>query len=282
MIARKARQSSMSRASRSKRARRGLTLAELLVATTIMLMIAGAVATLAATVQSTNDFCRGYTVAGQHARVALSRIERALAGAVANEQFPGCLVIGEQVGSETLPSTLFVWSPTGTAADAAGLPLVNELVMFSPDPAHPNELLEIRSPADTSTAPAVTNLSAWRTLADNLKSSQTTTKVMLTDRLRTAPITGEYRDSLSPADLRGTVRFRRLMAPSEQEWSQYRAGSRSWQSLSWPLDSYRTTSGTRAVACQVELQIVPGSMATAAATAIPFYGSSLITFELPL
>ena len=46
---------------------------------------------------------------------------------------------------------------------------------------------------------------------------------MLTDRLRTAPITGDYSDSLSPADLRGMVRFRRLMAPSDTEWSQYRA-----------------------------------------------------------
>jgi hypothetical protein len=266
---------------RAKRRRGGLTLCELLVATTIMLMIAGAVATLAATVQSTNEFCRGYTVAGQHARVALSRIERALAQAVANEQFPGCLVIAEQAGSESLPSTLVVWSPATTAANPSGLPLVSELVVFSPDPAHPNELLEIRSPADTSVAPAVTNLAAWRTLTDSFKTNQTSTKVKVTDRLRTAPITGDYSDSLSPADLRGAVRFRRLMAPSEQEWTQYRAGSKSWQNLSWPLDSYRATSGTRAVACQVELQIAPGSMATAAATAIPFSGAALITFELP-
>jgi hypothetical protein len=34
------------------------------------------------------------------------------------------------------------------------------------------------------------------------------------------------------------------------------------------------------VACQVELQIAPGSMSSAAATAIPFYGSALINYEL--
>ena len=260
--------------------RRGLTLAELLVATTIMLMIAGAVATLAATVQSTNDFCRGYTVAGQHARVALSRMERALARAVANEQFPGCLVVSEQAGAQTLPSTLVVWSPLTSAANPTGMPLVKELVVFSPDPAHPNELLEIRAADDNAVAPAVTNMAAWQTLTNSLKASQTATKVMLTDRLRTAPITGEYSDSLSPADLRGTVRFRRLMAPSEQEWAQYRGGTKNWRDLAWPLDSYRTSSGTRAVACQVELQIAPGSMESAAATAIPFYGSAYITFEL--
>lgn len=269
------------RCMRPKR-RSGLTLAELLVATTIMLMIAGAVASLAATVQSTNDFCRGYTVAGQHARVALSRIERALQRAIATEQFPGCLVLAEQAGSQALPYTLIVWSPSTTiTADASGLPRVSELVIFSPDPAHPNELLEIRTPDDHSLAPATTNLSAWNSLASSFKTSQTSHKVKLTDRLRTAPITGDYNDSLAPTDLRGVVRFRRLMAPSEQEWSSYRAGTKSWQSLAWPLDSYRATSGTRAVACQVELQIAPGSMSSAAATAIPFYGSALITFELP-
>ena len=183
--------------------RNGLTLAELLVATTIMLMIAGAVASLTATVQSTNDYCRGYTVAGQHARVALSRIERALARAQATEQFPGCLVLSEQAGSQILPDTLVVWSPTATITpDASGLPRTSELVIFCPDPAHPNELLEIRSPDDNSLAPAATNPSAWSSLATNFKTSQTTSKVKLTDRLRTAPITGEYNDSLSPADLR--------------------------------------------------------------------------------
>jgi hypothetical protein len=260
--------------------RSGLTLAELLVATTIMLMIAGAVATLASAVQSTNDFCRGYTVAGQHARVALNRMERALRFATASEQFPGCLVVAEQAGGQTLPSTLVVWNPTAAPVNPTGMPLVSELVVFSPDPAHPNTLLEIRAPGDNSPTPPVTDESAWRTLTDQLKTSLTTSKVILTDRLRTAPITGEYRDSLTPSDLRGTVRFRRIMAPSEQQWAQYRANTRNWRDLDWPLDSYRTTSGTCAVACHIELQIAPGSMASAAATAIPFYGSALINFEL--
>src|SRR5438046_4089558 len=68
--------------------RRGLTLAELLIAATIMLMIAAAVGTLASAVKSANDYCKGYTTSAQHARVALSRMERAMMNAYANEQFP--------------------------------------------------------------------------------------------------------------------------------------------------------------------------------------------------
>lgn len=263
------------------RQRSGLTLAELLVASTIMLMIATAVASLAATVHSTNDFCQGYTVAAQHARVTLSRIERAINGVVANEQFPGCLVVAEQAGSQTLPSTLVVWSPTAAAANPSGLPLISELVIFAPDPAHPNVLLEIRAPTQNTTAPAASDTAGWQALTSSLRSDQSTTQIALTTRLRVAPITGDYNETLTPADLRGTIRFRCLMAPSDQEWSRYRAGTQTWQSLAWPLDSYRSTSGTRAVACQTEIQIAPGTMTAAAATAIPFYGSAFFTYELP-
>src|SRR3954470_23277593 len=114
---------------RTKKPRRGLTLAELLVAATIMLMIAAAVGTLASAVKSTNDYCNGYTSAAQHARVALSRIEHAVLSAYANEQFPGCLIVAEQAGSSSLPNTLVVWYPTtGTVANAAGLPLISEII----------------------------------------------------------------------------------------------------------------------------------------------------------
>ena len=263
------------------RKRNGLTLAELLVAATIMLLIAGAISTLASTVKSTNDYCQGYTISAQHARVALSRIERAVIGAFANAQFPGCLIISEQAGSQSLPSTLVVWYPTSsTVANSAGLPLISEIVVYGFDPAHPNNFIEVRSPAENTAVPAASDTSGWKSLTDRLKSSTTVTKTLLTDRLRTAPLTGNYSDTLSPSDLRGAVRFRRLMAPSDSDWSQYKAGTKSWQNLPWPLDSYRSTSGTRVVACQTELQIAPGSMSSAAVTAIPFYGSASIQYEL--
>jgi Tfp pilus assembly protein PilW len=261
--------------------RHGLTLAELLIAATIMLMIAAAVGTLAATVKSTNDYCQGYTASAQHARVALSRIERAVTNAFANEQFPGCLIVAEQAGSQLLPHTLVVWySSTGAVVNSTGLPLISEIVVYGFDPAHPNHFIEVRSPTENVAVPAASDTSAWTSLTSRLKSSTTVTKTVLTDRLRTSPLTGNYSDTLSPSDLRGCVRFRRLMEPSDSEWTQYRAGTKSWQSLAWPLDSYRTTSGTRVVVCQTELQIAPASMSSAAVTAIPFYGSASIQYEL--
>jgi hypothetical protein len=252
----------------------------LLIAATIMLMIAAAAASLAATVHTTNGFCQGYVVSAQHARVALSRVELAVSSAKANEQFPGVFVVTEQYGSQQLPGTLVVWSPSGAPANPTGLPLISEIVIFGPDPTSPGRLLEIRGPAETGTCPATTDMASWRTLTDRLKTSQTTTKILLTDRLRTAPLSGDWSDSLTASSLRGAIRFRCLIAPSVSEWTQYRAGMKTWQSLNWPLDSYRSTSGTRVVACQTEIQIAPGSMASAAQTALPFFGSVLLSYEL--
>jgi hypothetical protein len=261
--------------------RRGLTLTELLVATTIMIMIAGAMGTLAMTVHSANDYCRAHILSAQHARVSLDRIEQALEDSLANEQFPACLVVAEQAGSQELPDTLVIWRPQGAAANPSGLPLIRELVVFAPDPGRPNCLMEIRAPEAADPVPPPSDTSAWRTLTNLLRTSQTTEKIILTDRLRTAPLDGSWNEALTPAELRGVVRFRRVMAPSQEEWDEYRAATRAWNQLSWPLDSYRSTSGTRAVSCQTELQIVAGQMASAASTAVPFFGSALRTYELP-
>lgn len=261
-------------------ARRGLTLAELLIATTILLLIATAVGLLASAVHGANAYGQGYLVAGQHARVALSRIEQTLRKTYASEQFPGFLVVSEVAGGQQLPQTLVVWAPATAPANPDGRPLVKELVLFSPNPARPNELLEIRDPTNAALAPDTSNTSAWRTLTESLRSSLKASRIVLTDRLRTAPLAGDWNQSLTAADLRGLVRFQRLLAPTEQAFSQYRLRLRSWEDLDWPLDRYRATSGTRCVVCQTELQVTTSSMASAQATALPFYGSFYFTYEL--
>jgi prepilin-type N-terminal cleavage/methylation domain-containing protein len=260
--------------------RRGLSLTELLIASAIMVLIAGGMGSLAMTVHSANDYSRGRIVCAQHARVALDRIEQAIDRGVASEQFPLCLVVSEQVGSQELPQTLVVWSPITTAANPGGLPRVSELVIFAPDPAQPRHFVEFRAPSDTSAVPVPSNVAAWRTLVEGLKASQTTERIVVTNQLRTAPLSGQWTTSLTASQLRGVVRFRRIVTPSEQEWSQYKANTRDWDELAWPLDSYRATSGTRTVVCQSELQVIAGDMASAESTAVPFFGSALRTYEL--
>ena len=267
------------RPSAAARSRRGLTLTELLIASTIMVMIVGAMSMLAMTVHSANDHCQGQSLAAQHGRVVLDHLSRTISAAASNENFPGFVIITEQVGPSTFPDALAVWLPEGTAADPDGLPRVSEIVLFTPDPAQRNRLLQIRQADNTAVVPATSDVTAWRSLATSLKTDPAAERVTLTDRLRTGALI-EQTGPPDAANLRGCVRFVRLMAPSESEWADYKGGDLDWDEIAWPLDSYSSVAGTRRVVCQIELQIVPSESDTSATTAVPFFGSAGITYDL--
>lgn len=256
------------------RRRRGLTLTELLIASTVMTMIAGGMGTLVMTVHATNEYCRGQSLAAQHARVATDRMQRAIRGATASDDFPGCLVVAAEVGAWDFPDALVVWSPIGTPVDKNGLPRVKELCLFCTDPNAPNRLLEIRAPANNAIVPVATDQTAWRNLVETLRTSLSVERTELTDRLRTASVQAGM-----STNVRGCIRFNLLMGPSLEEWADYRADSLEWDELSWPLDLYSSRRGMRRVVCQYELQLQPGD-SEAAQPAIPFFGSAFLSYEL--
>jgi hypothetical protein len=264
----------LTRQTRFRGRRRGLTLTELLIAGTIMTMLAAGMGTLVMTVHSTNEYCRGQSVAAQHGRVAIDRITRAVRTAQTSPQFPGCLVVSETVGTWDFPDTLVVWSPSGSAADPEGLPRVNELVIYTPDPVLPTRLIELREPSSAAIVPAASDAAGWATLVANLKVSVAAVKTELSDRLRTGAVSG------GSGDARGCVRFSVALAPSADWWAEYKAGTRAWSALDWPLDCYSTRTGMRRVVCQVELHILPSDV-DAGQTAVPFFGSTALTYELP-
>ena len=130
------------------RKRRGMTLLELLVSMSVMLLVVGTLAGLAKGVQLSFEHGEAYGTVTQHARVALERIARTANEARANRQFPGFLVVAETEGSWRFPETLVVWRKTAPPA-AADVPKVSELVLYCPDRGFPNILLEITVPGDT-------------------------------------------------------------------------------------------------------------------------------------
>lgn len=289
------RQPSFCHASRRQR-RRGLSLTELLVASTVLTLIAGSMGTLALTVQTASDHCQSQNTAAQHARVAGSRIQAAVAGATASEAFPGCAVFSESVGSYTFPDTLVVWRPATVAVDPQGLPRVSELVVYCPDPVAPNRLLEIRKANDASMVPALSNAAAWQTLLASLKTGSGATRTALSQLLRTASTSSTNvssgtssggtsssgTSSGSGTNLRGCVRFNLLMAPNSSEWANYRAGTVAWGDLAWPLNLYGSQTGMRRVACQWEIQF-DGSSAAVNPTAlpsVPSFGSATVSYLL--
>lgn len=255
--------------------RRAVTLTELLIAVAVMAMMAAALSTLATSVEIIGANGRGRNEAIQHARVTLERIQRNCREATCNATYPGFFAVPEVVGTESFPVSLVVWHPATAAANPGGAPLMSELIVYTTDGSDPSKLLELSDPADTRTSPLWTNLTTWRTEIASLRSRATAKRVVLTSLLRTALASTSTNGS---AQRLGAVRFDCLVRPSATEWSEFQAGTRSWQDISWALDIYGKSTGMRQSWCQIELQLIPGSkMETNDSTgqsAIPFFGSA--------
>ncbi len=230
----------------------GLTLAELLIAISIMVIVAGTLAALAKAVQSGAQYAQTQQLALQHGCVALERIVRTVREATANEQFPGVLVLAENVSPWRFPDTLVVWHPTSTARDPDGLPRFDELVIFCPNPQAPNELLEITVPGDARTVPAPSDTARWARDVAAIKAAPTSRKVVLTDRMRTAVVSPV--SSTNPAAQRGVVWFAMRLRPSDAEWNN---ASIAWEQLPWVQGLYGAQTGLRQVWLRVELHVMP-------------------------
>jgi Tfp pilus assembly protein PilW len=263
---------------RGSRRQNGFTLAELLSVTVVMVLLAGTLAALASAVQVTSDHHYSQGLAMQHGRVVLERIERTLRSATASEEFPGFFAFSYTVGPYSYPDTLVVWSPEGTAVEPDGMPRMGELVIFKADSSEPGRLLELRPTGDTREAPAISDRAAWLTELEYLQSMRSNTQTVLTDMVRTADATSGGAATYAK---RGCVRFQTAVRPSEAEWTEYKTGTRTWESLSWPQDLYGSASGSRQSWCRIELQLRPVDVEDHSVEgAIPFFGSAALFYPL--
>lgn len=258
--------------------RPGLTLVELLIAVSIISLTAIALGTLARATQISAAYVEGHSNAAQHARVTMERIQRAVRTGSANETFPGVVLFAETVSGDRFPDTIVVWKPAEgtTAANPTALPKFNELVVFCPNPARPNELLEITSRNDLRTVPALSNISQWTTELNALKSGETSKKVLLTDMLQTAR-------SNSGSTARACVRFEVSLRPTAAEITSFRNGTLAWDAIAWPQHWYGESTGMRQTWLRMELQLLPSSRADGVATAslaIPFLGSAALYYDI--
>jgi hypothetical protein len=268
-----------------------MTLVEMTMAMTIMGIMASVLAALALSVQESTDYNVGRGTGLQHARVTLGRINQMLAGANAATinsggtpgEYPGAAVVYDQVGNYTYPDTLLIWNPAGTPANPNGPPLVRELLIYCPDPAAPNQLIELTAPSDARAIPLdgpTLNVDPWKTQITLLKSAATSQKTILTKLLRTASVPG----SNGASGLRGAVRFGLDLHPSLAEMSAYQAGSLAWSSMQWPAGVYSSMAGLRQVWVRTELQLMPpqfqGQQDTTGQLPLPFFGSATLSYQV--
>ncbi len=261
----------------------GFTFVEMTLALGIMATLIVAMGVMAQLVFDGEHYNEAYARVVQHARVALERIEGNVRQATSNPEYPGALVIEQTIGSWTFPDTLVVWRPETTAADPDGAPQIGELVIYSYHPGAPNELWEITDRGNTRTAPAAADAAAWQTLVESLKTSSTSKKVVLTNRLRTATV-----DEIGENDARyrrGCVRFEQQMNPTAANWASYQAGTRAWEDLDWTQTIYGPDSGLRQSRVRVELQMTPISSVTEMPSddlpPVAFFGAASLYYPLP-
>ena len=255
-------------------ARRGITLLELMLAVSVLALVAGALAALTQAVRVANGYAQSTSTVAQHARVVLHRIGSAVADSHANESFPGAVVFAESIAPYEYPDALVIWRPDGDPADADGLPSFSEIVLFCPNPGAPNELLEITSPDDVRTVPAIDDSAAWLSELANLKTGSSSRKVLLTDLLHTAAPSG------APATQRGAVRFAVELRPSAAAWESFRTGWLPFDELPWAQSIYGSQSGLRQTWVSSELQLTAQPNAAAASQVLPFFGSSASYWQL--
>ncbi|HID76841.1 MAG TPA: hypothetical protein EYP56_12705 [Planctomycetaceae bacterium] len=257
----------------TERGRRGLTVIELLLAISLLAVVVGTLAALAQAVQTARQYsqCNGGAV--EEARMVLARITRTAQGAHANPRFPGFLVVTEQMGPWRFPDTLVVWRPLDEAADPAGLPRFDELVVYCPDPEGPERLIELTVPKDHRVVPPPEDLAAWRSAVRAMQRAAKSQRVELTRLVHTAVVAGSANSSR-----RAAVRFERRLRPSDEEWAEYQAGSRGWEDLSWAQSIYGPQTGLSQVWLRMEMQLVPRDTTGALRRPIPFFGSAALYY----
>lgn len=259
--------------SRAAARSRAVTLLELLIALSIMVMVVGVLGAITRAIQLGFEYNEGYGAATQHARVAMERITRTAREATANERFPGFIVLADNVDSWRFPDTLVVWHPDGPAAFPEGLPRLSELVIYCPNPNDPGALVEITTDETDSLSDSEDD---WASQIEAIKHSQSSAVTTLTGLLRANSV----RNSGDP-QLRGAVRFETLLRPSAEEWAD--AGI-PWEELPWVQGIYGSQTGLRQAWLRIELQLMTGEPPAAGTAdrrqAIPFLGSAALHYTM--
>ncbi len=265
-----------------------MTLLELLIAMSIMVIVVGTLGALSKGVQEGFRYTEGHGLATQHARVVLERIGRTVREATANEQFPGVIVVATKVSSWGFPDTLAVWHPDPKVlhperpplSDPQRRPYYDELVIFCPHPNEPGRLVEIVGTQDVQLSEDEGN---WAAQIEAIKSAGSDQAVTLTELIGTGKVT----DATALPKWRGAVRFETRLRPDRMQWTAYQEEAdlvkkqTLWNEMPWVQGIYGSQTGLRQVWLRTELQLTAGETANVAdGQYVPFFGSAALYYEM--
>jgi prepilin-type N-terminal cleavage/methylation domain-containing protein len=264
---------------------RGFTLLELILALFITSLAVVSLSGLMLAVQSAWTVSKNYQEVGLQGRGILDRVRWMVAQTGtyrigSGKVQLGLSVISRSVDGVLLPETLVVWSGGRSGGiqqkrqPAVSLPKINELVIFTPDPASPNHLVEILIASNSSTIDfADVNFAA--TIQSLISGSAAGDRLTLTDRLRTCRVS-------ESGSLLGNLRFELLQLPSNEQVTTTTAGSDQWYALPWSQGMGFSRGGLRTafVRLEIQLETVQGSVSVgqSSPTSLPILGSASVRY----
>ena len=294
--------------------RRGMTLAELLIAMAIMGLMTVVLAGMSQAVNSAWAYTKGVESTEQQAAAAFERIKYMLAhtGTYRLTGQPtrlGLAMVPRTLGTATIPDVLVLWTGGRNGGMSAlgtqtRLPVASELLAYTWDSTNPSQLLEVAFPSSTNNIDfAATD---FATTITSLLSSLTADRIPLCGHLRvtslsatattptpvtTYPTGGMYGPSISTtpttttsttdaSETIGCARFDIAWAPTDAELATATVGSTLWYQLNWPLGAVGGRSGMRQAIVNLELQIEPDGVdaGTGSINAIPFFDSGSVRY----
>jgi prepilin-type N-terminal cleavage/methylation domain-containing protein len=255
---------------------RGMTLVELLLASSIMALAVAAIASLGSAAQSAAAYGGAHGSVVEQGRMISGRIARTVEEATFNENFPGFIVISSTVDGGRYPDALAVWRGGCDPNDSGGdprLPLKEELVIYTPHPIFVNTLVELTMPGNAASVPAISDTAAWQTLLLTAQLGASSKQIVLTRQLRVCTTNGEVLPVGYNQRRRGAVRFESRLRPSEAELDTL-----DWDEMAWPQSIHSAETGLRQAWLRFELQLMPEG--TVGAEAVPFFGSASLYYDM--
>jgi len=254
--------------------RRGMSLIELLMAMAVLSIVSVAAVGLSSGVHQTWTYGQEYGTATQHARVVLQRIGVLVAEAHHTPLIPGVAVLYEDDGGSRFYDTLVIWHADAATTNPDGPPLASECVVICPDPDDPTRLVEIRDYSDMRkiiVEDKEINKPTARAVINDVKTSPTAEKTLLTDRLRAPSL------ALGGAR-RGSVHFFSRQTPTINEISDHEDDLLDWEDMSWPQGRFGSQTAMRQYHLRIELQLMPSREDAVNATndgrAMGYFGSA--------
>ncbi len=297
-------------------AKRGMTLAELLISMTILSMMSVVLAGMSNAVNSAWSYTKGIEETDLQAQAALERIgfmvtQTGVYKVAGQPTRLGMVVVTRPVGAQQLPDVLVLWTGGRSGGMSANgvqtrLPVAGELLIYTWNASAPNQLIEVAFPGQTTAFDfTATDLT---TQVANLLASTSAEIIPLCERLRVSSVSNTgtsastpsppvaspsiYGPSMptslpsSPSSSSGTtfdvgnVRFTLTRTPNDSDLAAATPQTTAWTQLNWPQGKFGSRSGMRQANLQLELQVEPDGIVRASDTisAIPFFGSASVRY----